>query len=1173
MRYLCYIFILVGINSALAGSITQRLTFDKQDLKSTRIKGYELITLAGCDLTQRIGEPQLPVYVANILLPSGAKVEGVQITAVRRQFLPGEYLIYPVQPPQILSLKEQNIPFLEPKRSVYSSPEAYPKEVVEYAGSGNLSGYNIASFLVYPIQYLPLKRKLLFYSEINFTVRYTQAIGKESMVKPGRGYFPEVISKLVLNPEEIQQKEARSTLPEGNYQYVIITDDLCRPYFQPLADWKTKKGVPATIVTTSEIYSAYQGIDEQEKIRNFIIDARERWGTTWVLLGGDTNIIPARTAFAMDCQAGISPVENDIPCDLYYADLDGDWDANGNGIYGEVEDEVDLYPDVIVGRAPVENPAEAEAFVNKILTYEKNPPGDYQLNMLFAAEILWWSPYTDSGEGKDLIDELYIPPQFNIIKLYQSQGNENPSAVLNTINSGVNLINHDGHAWIHGMSVGAGGIGIADMNALKNGPRYPIFYSIGCWPAAFDHDCIAEHFVTNPQGGGVAFIGNSRYGWGSPGNPAFGYSDRFDQQFYRFLFAENLYHIGATLASAKAHFIPYSHQANVYRWHQYEVNLLGDPEMPIWTDTPGVLTVRYPRQLPVDSRSLTVTVSDGPIPIPDASVCVMKGDEVYCSGRTDESGQITFPVSPVSTGEMEITVTAQNYLPYEGTVTLFTEGPYVTVSNYTIDDGQGNGDGHINPAEGIILGITLKNNGNQDAYNLSAVLRTSDQMVMITDSTETFGTIPAGDSLTIHNAYSFQVDSTCPNGHVIYMELMVRDSPGHLWSNMLAPIVVTPILAFYHYWIDDTVTGDGDSIPEPGEDVRLILSLNNEGLGLAQDVTALLSCTDAYVSLSPSSGKFGDISPGEVKSCEFSLFIEEGCPIPYFPAIDLSITTAEGYCFSDSFAVTVGETGFADNMEGDRGWTHSGTPDLWHLSSHRSHSGSLSWYCGYDVTYHYADNMEASLVSPVFYLGPGSLLSFWCWYDVAIYGVDGVYVEVNDGSGWKTLDFIGSGGALNPLLMGVDWAEYRYDLSEYPPGTPLRLRFRFVSDESVWGEGVYIDDLKVGPAKPKQPITPPLPREYRLFQNYPNPFNRTTCIKYSLPYDAYVTLEIFNILGQKIRTLVAKIHKAGSYLVGWNGEDDQGRPLSSGVYLYRLRAQAIGRDEKFQDRKKMIFLR
>ncbi|NIR96400.1 MAG: hypothetical protein GWO08_23030, partial [Gammaproteobacteria bacterium] len=75
-------------------------------------------------------------------------------------------------------------------------------------------------------------------------------------------------------------------------------------------------------------------------------------------------------------------------------------------------------------------------------------------------------------------------------------------------------------------------------------------------------------------------------------------------------------------------------------------------------------------------------------------------------------------------------------------------------------------------------------------------------------------------------------------------------------------------------------------------------------------------------------------------------------------------------------------------------------------------------------------------------------LSFWAWYDFPNYGTDGFYVEVNDGSGWQTLDFIGSGGALGTLNTGNDWLEYTYDLSHLPKGTTVNLRFRFVSDNA-----------------------------------------------------------------------------------------------------------------------------
>jgi len=113
---------------------------------------------------------------------------------------------------------------------------------------------------------------------------------------------------------------------------------------------------------------------------------------------------------------------------------------------------------------------------------------------------------------------------------------------------------------------------------------------------AFDlaQDCIAERFIRNPHGGAVAFIGNSRYGWASPGNPGYGYSERFMQSFYEKLFVDGIRNAGAALAAAKAAFVPLAQEPNVYRWHEYELNLLGDPEMPVWTNEPAVLTVLHP---------------------------------------------------------------------------------------------------------------------------------------------------------------------------------------------------------------------------------------------------------------------------------------------------------------------------------------------------------------------------------------------------------------------------------------------------------------------------------------------------------------------------------------------------------------------------------------------------
>jgi len=89
-----------------------------------------------------------------------------------------------------------------------------------------------------------------------------------------------------------------------------------------------------------------------------------------------------------------------------------------------------------------------------------------------------------------------------------------------------------------------------------------------------------------------------------------------------------------------------------------------------------------------------------------------------------------------------------------------------------------------------------------------------------------------------------------------------------------------------------------------------------------------------------------------------------------------------------------------------------------------------------------------------------------------------------------------------------------------------------------------------------------LPYRFELSQNYPNPFNPTTIIEYSLPTRTQVTIEIFNVLGQKVRTLVNETKSAGSYRIEWRGTDDAGRPVSTGVYLYRFATGEVVQTKK-----------
>jgi flagellar hook assembly protein FlgD len=107
---------------------------------------------------------------------------------------------------------------------------------------------------------------------------------------------------------------------------------------------------------------------------------------------------------------------------------------------------------------------------------------------------------------------------------------------------------------------------------------------------------------------------------------------------------------------------------------------------------------------------------------------------------------------------------------------------------------------------------------------------------------------------------------------------------------------------------------------------------------------------------------------------------------------------------------------------------------------------------------------------------------------------------------------------------------------------------------------------------PEEPVQPNVPNSFELFQNYPNPFNPTTTIKFkvwSLEFrePVHTTLKIYNIRGQLVRTLVDDERLPGYYQVFWDGKDNSGKEVSSGIYFYQLKTR------DYSDTRKMILLR
>ncbi|MGD8397127.1 MAG: C25 family cysteine peptidase, partial [Candidatus Eiseniibacteriota bacterium] len=942
----------------LPTAVAIELEFPRSSLVTSQHGGgVATVELPGCESTARIGAPALPARGEQIVLPAGTRarsVYAVSLESVRIATAP----VRPAVPPAILGPIGVDVPApppVAPDPDVYEGWVPYPLELAVLARTGRFLGDPVASCIVHPVQYDPTTRELVLHTRLALIVELEPdpapagvdaATTGGDMARLGTRLAGGVLRRAPAGMQAGGVQAGRAVaLDPGRYAYVIVTEESQTGPYTTWAAWKTAKGIPATVVTVEWIDTTYPGRDLPEKIRNFVIEATQTWGTSYVLLGGDQPNVPSRVSWAFDCEAGFYPDENDLYADLYYSDLDGTWDANQNNVFGEVDDAVDLYPDVLVGRAPSGDAVQASAMVNKFLVYEKTPPSGRMMEAFYFAEVLWQDPFTDAGIGKDMIAERHFAAYEPIERQYETMGNLSPSSVINYLNWGPHLTNHGGHANFTVMGCGTGFLDRGDASALTNAPYFFVHYSIGCWAAAFDRDCIAEHFMTNPAGGTIAFIGNSRYGWGSPGNPGRGYSETFDSDFYGAILSEGITQFGAAVARAKLLRIPFSHDANVYRWHQYQVNLLGDPEMACHTAPITAMVLSAPEAVPIGTGGFTATVNDAGGPVGGARLC-LAGPDVYLVGLADDEGRVIFDYDIPAAQSLTLTASAPNHMAVEQPITAAGQDPFLTVAAWTVDDdavppSAGNDDGEIGRGEVIELLVTIHNHGAQDCVGVSGTLAETCEHVEVLEQGALFGTVPAGGEASAATPFVFQVAHGCPVDLTVPFTLDLADGSGGSWSAPLPLRVVAPGPRFHHYDVAELV-GNGDGVVDPGETVALTVHVLNEGSGDIGAATATLTSMTGDVAVDQGTATLaGPVAPGAIGVLEpaFEVTVSGGCPATTYRGLDLVLVHDEG-TDEDGFLLAIGEAGFEDDMEsGQGGWTHSGTHDLWHLTDYRRHSG------------------------------------------------------------------------------------------------------------------------------------------------------------------------------------------------------------------------------------------
>ncbi|MDH7516956.1 MAG: C25 family cysteine peptidase [Candidatus Thermoplasmatota archaeon] len=483
---------------------------------------YAVVNMQGTNsFLMEQNKPMLPSYTDEFYFPFGTRIKSVTVTPSNIQTQVISKHIIPTPPRvvvgQTMTIEEEPIDY---------GTEIYPPVWFEYnVGCGRYNGELsiIVDLEVYPIKYHPLEKIIEWAKEMNIVIEYETSTGQTSC--------RENYELVVLGPSEFSEEIA------------------------PLITHKISRGVTSKFVSLTDIYNGVYfpatGRDNQEKIKYFIKNTIENWATSSILLVGGSAKFPTREThiWIQDEYDQYGNVEVFVS-DLYYADIYDStggfcsWDSNNNDIFGEYKwqgktDQVDLHPDVYLGRLACTTESQVIACVNKIKTYE-NTPG-YQQDWFPNLVVVGGDSFPDDDdidEG-EYINQKVIDMMTGFIpnKLWVTNGKLtgiNPTGLANikdAINSGCGFVDFSGHGnpqvWAthphkqHNIWVPTpyGRITNNHIQELTNGNKLPIVVVEACSTSKFtsDYNCFNWAFIHNPNGGAIGTFGATALGWGYVG--------------------------------------------------------------------------------------------------------------------------------------------------------------------------------------------------------------------------------------------------------------------------------------------------------------------------------------------------------------------------------------------------------------------------------------------------------------------------------------------------------------------------------------------------------------------------------------------------------------------------------------------------------------------------------
>ncbi len=1054
-------WISTGANNKTKSEVSLISSSSTQSTINYKINAYKLIpvtTQNGSAFTVEIpdaapeltaGLPNTPSISRSLIISDDANMDVVITKSKYIELLNIE--IAPSKGNITRDIDPSTVPYTYGK--VYSENKFFPENTVTLQNPYIARDYRGQVVTLNPVQYNPITKTLRIYTDITIEVKENgknsiNAFNRTNVMTDVEAEFNKIYSRHFLN-----YNQAKYTALEEEGRMLI----LCHAdYMEAMADfvaWKTRIGMSVELVDVSTAGSSASAI------KTYVADAYNTDQITYLLLVGDAQHIPTNSG------SGLGG-----PSDNAYGYITGN----------------DHYQEIFVGRFSAESVADVETQVIRTLDYEQaNFTATDWLNKSMG--IASSEGPGDDGEkdyehyrnmDTDLVGFTYSDPSYELFQGSQGgndlSGDPSPSDVAGILNGdGAGILLYTGHG--SASSFVTSGFSNGDVDNLTNAGQLPFIISVACVNGEFvGQTCFAEKWMRATDGSGNAtgavatIMATINQSWTPPMQGQDEMVDIMTESY-----TDNIKRTfgGVTINGC---FLMNDESGSGGYDMTDTWTIFGDPSLMLRTDNPSGMTVSHIPTMFLGSNSFDVSCD-----FEDALVALTRDGEIIATARvTGGVASLEFDAI-VTPGDISVAVTGFNKVPYLTIIPAVpADTPYITITEYFVNETDGNGNSAIDFGETVAFDITFDNiSEDHPATGATATIATEDEFVTITQNSCTIGDIIYGTPVSLTEAFVVELANNIPNNHRAIFTVTIDATEGsdsYSWESSVNFVGNAPSLtcsfvetdvnneflfastptneveaeSLFEYQIAVAGTnGDNNGLLDPGETVELIVIVANEGNATSPSAICTMSTENTDVTIEAPTAGIEPIDAAASQNISYVITIDPNAAIGSVVEFVFEINYGE-YVLEETIKLPVGLS-IEDFESGDfssYAWTQGGDAD-WSVIDSESHQGSYS--AKSDSIF---DNQTSELSIEVD-VTTDDQVTFWYKvsseesYDELHFYIDGTDVS---GSGYSG---------------DIDWTEVSFPVSA---GTHT-LKWSYEKDGSVddGQDCAWIDDiiLPAGAAK------------------------------------------------------------------------------------------------------------